>query len=137
MAQAMLNNSDNQRTLWRITLPALEVLDGASRKLDFHLDRMKVWEDAREATKVKIKERGVILDESVLAQSAEALYSNSGRPPVAVIDNTLMKDLNEANSKIQEHKDKVRAFQSWVEFLTAAKGDLELTLSDYLYFFGK
>ena len=48
-----------------------------------------------------------------------------------------MKDLNEANSKIQEHKDKVRAFQSWVEFLTAAKGDLELTLSDYLYFFGK
>ena len=137
MAQAMLNNSDNQRTLWRITLPALEVLDGASRKLDFHLDRMKVWEDAREATKVKIKERGVILDESVLAQSAEALYSNSGRPPVAVIDNTLMKDLNEANSKIQEHKDKVRAFQSWVEFLTAAKGDLELTRSDYLYFFGK
>lgn len=137
MAQAMLNNSDNQRTLWRITLPALEVLDGASRKLDFHLDRMKVWEDAREATKVKIKERGVILDESVLAQSTEALYSNSGRPPVAVIDNTLMKDLNEANSKIQEHKDKVRAFQSWVEFLTAAKGDLELTLSDYLYFFGK
>lgn len=136
MAQTMLNNSDNQRTLWRITLPALEVLDGATRKLEFHQGRLDVWNNALEETKNKIKEKGVILDESVLAQEYSP-FSNTGRPPGVALDNLLVKDLNEASNKIQEHKDKIRAFESWVEFLTAAKGDLELTLSDYLYFFGK
>jgi hypothetical protein len=137
MAQALLNNSDNQRTLWRITLPATKVLEGATKKLEFHKGRYDTWVKARDETKKKIRERGVILDESVLAESVEAMYSNSGRPPSAIIDNTLMKDLDEANRKIQEHKDKCRSFESWIEFLEAATGDLELTLSDYLYFFGK
>lgn len=136
MAQALLN-TDNMRTQWRVTLPADEVLDGAMRKLDFHNDRLKVWEKARDDTKIKLKTNGLVLDESVLEQEYVSTYSNSGRPPAVAIDNTLVKDLTEANNKIQEHKDKVRAFQSWVEFLSAAKDDLELTLSDYLYFFGK
>ena len=136
MAQAILNNSDNQRTLWQITLSADKVLIGAHQKLAFHMERMKTWRVAREETKVKLKTNGLVLDESVL-DTEYATYSISGRPPSVAIDNTLLKDLNEANAKVQEHKDKVRAFQSWVEFLEAATGDLELTLSDYLYFFGK
>lgn len=136
MAQAMLNNSDKQRTLWRITLAAEKVLEGAKAKRDWHTQRLSVWEVARDATKVKLKTNGLVLDESVL-DAEHSLYSNSGRPPGVAIDNTLLKDLNEANTKIQEHKDKLHAFESWVEFLEAATGDLELTLSDYLYFFGK
>ena len=136
MANAMLNNSDNQRTLWRITLPASKVHEGAVAKLQYHQNRLKVWENAREETKQKIKERGVILDESVLDEE-HSKYSNSGRAPSVALDNLLVKDLNEANNKINEHKDRVSGFQSWVFFLENATGDLELTLSDYLYFFGK
>ena len=136
MAQAMLNSPEALRTSWKITLDYNAVLDGAREKLEFHQNRLKVWEKALEDTKVKIRERGVILDESVLEQE-HSVYSNTGRPPAVALDNLLVKDLNEANNKINEHKDKVRSFQSWVFFLSNANGLLDLTLSDYLYFFGK
>lgn len=138
MAQAILNSSDNQRTLWRITMPAADVFQGAQDKLAWHQERLSVWEKARETTITKIKSNGVVIDESVLNGIPEkSSYSNSGRNPSVMIDNELMSDLNETNSKIAEHKDKVRSFESWVQFLGRAEGELDLTLSDYLYFFGK
>jgi hypothetical protein len=137
MAQALLK-SDNQRTLWNITMPAHEVLEGAENKLAFHKERLAVWEKARDETIAKIKSNGVVIDESVLnGTSQSSQYSNSGRAPSVMIDNELMTDLNETNTKINDHKDKVRGFDSWVQFLSRATDDLDLTLSDYLYFFGK
>ena len=138
MAQAILNSNENQRSLWRITMPAANIFQGAQDKLAWHQERLSIWEKARDTTIIKIKSDGVVIDESVLNGIPEKhLYSKSGRNPSVMIDNELMTDLNETNSKIAEHKDKVRSFESWVQFLERAEGDLDLTLSDYLYFFGK
>jgi hypothetical protein len=138
MANAMLNSSEKMRTTWKITMPAIDVLAGANEKLSWHKTRLGVWENAREKTKQKIRENGIVIDESVLEDmSLTSTYSNSGRAPSVTVNAELVRDLNETNSKIVEHKDKVDAFESWVQFLESAKDDLELTLSDYLYFFGK
>lgn len=136
MASALLNG-ENLRTTWKVSLPSYDVLDGAERKLDWHRERLAVWEKARDQTMVKIRENGVVFDESVLAGDTSSLYSNSGRAPAVTVNSELIRDLNETNSKIAEHKDKVRSFESWCQFLASAEGNLDLTLSDYLYFFGK
>ena len=118
-------------------MPAASIFQGAQEKLAWHQGRLSVWETAREDTINKIKAGGIKVDESVLNGTAQSSYSNSGRNPSVVIDNELMTDLNETNTKINTHKDMIRSFESWVQFLGRAEGDLDLTLSDYLYFFGK
>ena len=136
MASNLLS-SDNLRTSWKIKMPAANVYVAAQEKLEFHKERLAIWEEARSATIETIKSNGVVIEESVLNDFGTSTYSNSGRQPGVSVNSELVRDLNEANTKITEHKDKVRAFDSWVQFLSSATGDLELTLSDYLYFFGK
>jgi hypothetical protein len=136
MANGLLN-SDNLRTTWKVKTAAANVYVAAQEKLAYHQGRLQVWEAARDETINKIKSNGVVIDESVLNDMGSSTYSNSGRQPGVSVNTELVRDLNEANQKITEHKDKVRAFDSWVQFLSSATGDLELTLSDYLYFFGK
>ena len=137
MANALLN-SDNLRTTWKIKIKAADVHVAALMKLDYHNERVLVWEEAREKTIENIKANGVVIDDSVLNDlGVSSTYNNSGRQPGVSVNTELVRDLNEANQKITEHKDKVRGFESWTQFLAAAEGELELTLSDYLYFFGK
>ena len=136
MANALLT-SDNLRTTWKVKTAAANVYVAAQEKLEFHKDRLKIWEEARSATIETIKSNGVVIEESVLNDFGATSTYNGGRQPGVSVNTELVRDLNEANQKITEHKDKVRAFDSWVQFLSSATGDLELTLSDYLYFFGK
>lgn len=125
------------RADWLIHLDAKKILAAAKTKQKHHTERLDIWKKAQTITEDKILKEGVSIDRSVLEDLGKMSYSNSGRSPQAVIRDDLLRDLTEASSKIHEHQGKLREFDSWVEFLEFAEGELSLNLADYLYFFGK
>ena len=126
---------DGKRIGWEFKFPTVEVLAAAEAKLAFFKGRLQWWHDQADNTESEIKSSGIEIDRSLAASVG---YSNSGRDMSVKIKPELMRDIAEANSKIQEHKRNVKVYDGWVQFLSAATEDrLSLSHPDWLFFFGK
>jgi len=119
------------RTAWEFSYTASAVLAGAAKKKAFHQSRLKWWTEKKEAVKETIKAEGMDFEESL-----SDVVSNSYRQTGVNIRTDLLKDLNECNSRINVHRDKISGYDAWIEVL-GSQGDaaLALTQDDWLYFF--
>lgn len=123
----------SNRQEWKFSYQASKLLDASKAKLAFHTDRLDWWEKKKTEVLETVKAEGLEIDESVALG-----YSNSGRSTSVNIRNDLLRDLNECVSKIEEHKSKVKVYDSWIQVLSS-QGDASFDLhqDDWLFFFGK
>lgn len=135
-----------KRVKWKFQFKAEEVKTAAEAKAKFHTDRHTWWVTKKDEVMNEIKTSGISIDESIVDELGKSGYAGyqtlnvraqNGGPQVR-IDQNLVQRLNESHSKIAEHKEKVKAYTSWVEVLTAGGTQL-LTLDheDYLFFYGR
>ena len=132
----------NCRNDWNFSYKVTEVLEAAKKRLEFFKGRYKFWTDAKEETIAKIKADGLSFDDSLAAEKSSFSNgtANYGRQTSVKVDADLQRDLDECNSKINEHRNNVVVFAGWVEFLekNSASGEpLKLKHGDYLFFFGE
>lgn len=136
-----------KREKWKFQFKADEVRVAAEVKVKFHTEREAWWRAKKEEVMVEIKTSGVSIDESIVDELGKIGYSNTmhlqsvrgiGGGPQIRIDPELVQRLQECHGKVDEHKDKLKAYTAWVEVLTAGGTQL-LTLDheDYLFFYGK
>lgn len=126
---------------WTFEMPVGEVLEGAQKQLAYRQTRVEFWKDRRDEIVQKIREEGITINESEVEKLAGGTsYSNGiGNGVRVVIDNEMQVRLQEAQMKLQENREHVRQYQTWVDLLTpqSAKLSVKLDRADWLYFFGK
>lgn len=127
-----IDNSNN-RDEWKVSYLGKALADAASIKETHHNNRVKWWQDKYKEVEEKIREKGVTIHESQAAS-----YSSSGMEPQILYDVGLTKDLKEANQKIKDHGAREREYNGWRQMMDAnSNKEFELTINDWLYFFGK
>lgn len=121
-----------KRHEWQFHYSAADLKTAAEKKVEFHTQRLAFWEGKQAEVMGKIKESGLVINESVAAH-----YSNkSGRTTKVEIDEKLEEDLQECCSKVNEHKNKLKDYEGWVEVMKAQGAEsYELNADDWLFFF--
>lgn len=118
---------------WKFPYRAVDVLKGAEAKRDYHSSRVSWWEAKFEEVKKKVKEDGIEFDVS-LADITSNSYAQRGG---VTVRNDLMRDINECQQKVREHKGKTEEYAAWCEVLASQKESVvQLESDDWLYFFG-
>lgn len=122
-----------QRDKWEFEYTAAKLAEAAEAKREHHVGRLDWWQAKRAEVIQRIKDSGMDVRES-LAVSKSPGYGQAQ----IVIDSTMQKDLGEAVSKVEEHEDRVRGYDGWVQVLRAnPEARLKLHHDDYLFFFGE
>lgn len=125
-----------QRNKWEFPYTADKLLAAAEKKYVFHSGRLAVWQRAQDDTKAKIQAEGLQIDEGV--DILEASYSNRRQGPGVRIDDKLLSHLNEATTKIAEHKAKVKDYEAWIDILKSqGQASFALDHDDWLFFFSE
>lgn len=127
-----------KRSKWKFQYKVQDLLEAATKKKDFYQGRLDFWSKAKDETVKKIKDSGIVFDES-LANAPDQPYHNSGRQSSVYIDSTLRDDLSESERKILEHKDNVAIYEAWIEILSSQppKNIYNLNHDDWLFFFSE
>ncbi len=126
------------RDEWKFTYTANKLAEGAKAQQAFRLSRVDWWTDAKAKLMTEVRESGVEVSESVAAGNNYASNSTTSFGPQVTIKADLQKKLTECHQKIQGHQQAAAEYDGWVQVLSAnPESRLELTQSDWLYFFGK
>lgn len=122
-----------KRDEWEFEYTARDIAKAAVVKLNYHHERLEWWTGRQAEVMEEIRARGIQVHEG-----QSRTNTNSGYGPSVTVDTQLQRDLAEATEKITEHKQKVAAYDGWVQTLEAnAEARLKLKHDDYLYFFSK
>lgn len=135
----MMHVGSGIRDEWKFEYTAMKLATGAMAQKDFRISRVEWWTEQKSKLMAEIKESGLEVNES-LGALANLSYANttSANGPTISIRPDLQKKLSECHSKIQAHTQMVAEYDGWVQVLTAnPENRLELTQSDWLFFFGK
>lgn len=127
------------RDKWEFQYTARNLADAARRQRDFRNERVKAWEEKKAEVMAKVKETGLTVDESVADQFVNYTQAGLGwRGAQIMVDVTLQKDLSECVTKIREHRDAAKEYDSWLQVLDAhPESRMSLKLNDWMFFFGK
>jgi hypothetical protein len=123
-----------KRDEWSFAYTAAKLAEAAQTKKDTHLGKRDWWEKKKVEVMAKVRESGIDIRDSVAAS-----YSNTkgGYGPQIEIDAGMQRDLSECQAKILEHDNLVRAYDGWVQVLTAhPEARLDLEHDDFLFFYG-
>jgi hypothetical protein len=124
------------RETWKFPYPADELTAAARDKLKYYQSRLDWWTAMRDEKIKEIKADGIVITESLVSETKFAM-SNTYRPPGVSIDNELVAQVQECNSKIADHRRNVRDYTAWVQVLAAQGGAVQqLDKDDWLFFFG-
>lgn len=126
------------RDAWEFPYTADVLLKAAYGKVEFHTERITVWEKAQEETKQKIRDSGLHIDEGVDIGPGTTIYNSRNAGPQVTINDEMLRHLNEAIAKVRQHRDKIKDYGAWAEVL-ASQGQASFPLNhdDWLFFFGK
>lgn len=127
----------NERDNWKFCFSTKEVSEAISSKLGYHKGRIAWWANRRSEVMEKLKEAGVKVTESLVAQYSTTNLSNAGRGMSVNLDQELQSQLDECVRKVNEHEKAKTAFERWNSFADSWPNDkmLDLTYEDYVYFF--
>lgn len=119
---------------WQFEYSAASLLHAARNKVQLHKSRLDFWSKAKDKVMAEIRESGIDVAES----SAGSNYTKSGMTPHVVIDTTLQSKLTECHQKVHEHNNQIKDYEGWMQVMEDNPGkNFQLTIDDYLYFFGK
>jgi hypothetical protein len=122
------------RRTWEITLSTKAVLTAAKRKVAFHKTRVKHWLAVRAKAEKAVKQKGIKIVPNMHFGNTSAGY-NVPKREIAQLDDRLVEDVMNANRKVEEHRERVRGYDKYVQFLTLSDEDsLSLTIEDAEYF---
>lgn len=125
---------------WTFPVTADKLAEAAKSKHDHHIAREEWWSKKKAEVMAKIREEGLEVDESLVAEDYGAKFStaNYGRGPQVSVRNDLLRDLTECVTKIREHYNKAREYSGWHEVLSSqGQRALDLHHDDWLFFFSK
>jgi len=127
------------KSQWTVRYLPSELLDGIANKIAYHKARAEWWKDKQAEVMTKLKEAGVKVTESLVAQySASNAYSNSQRGSLSVnLDQELQTQLDDCTRKLKEHEKATSLYEHWQSFLKRSQQSesLLLTFDDYRFFF--
>ncbi len=120
------------RENWEFEFSAAKLIEAAKKKKANHSERLKFWEGSKEKVMADVRESGIEVSESLATT-----HSNRGVGPRVMVRNDLQAKLTECHDKIQEHAEKIRAYDGWAQVLEGnSETRLRLNADDYLFFFG-
>lgn len=126
------------RDEWKFAYTAEKLLEAATAKKTFHEGRLTWWTDKQKEVEATIRSEGIEIDESVAIGTSNYANSFTGRGANVTIRNDLVRDLQECVSKAQEHREKVRGYDAWIQVLASqGRAAFDLHQDDWLFFFGK
>jgi hypothetical protein len=123
------------RRNWVITLSRTAVLTAAKRRAAFHKARVKHWLAVRGKAEKAVKMKGIKIVPNIHFGNTSVGY-NMPKREIAQLDEKLINEVMDANRKVEEHRERVRGYEKYVQFLTLMDTDdeLELTIEDAEYF---
>lgn len=130
-----MNDEVTFRDKWQFEYAGVDLWKAAQRKVVYHNERLAWWEAQNAAVMAEVRESGIEVSES-----QAALYSNTTRHmgPQVMVRNDLQRKLEECHIKTQEHSDRIREYEGWVQVLSAnATERLKLSHADWLFFFAQ
>lgn len=129
----MTEQSTIKRNEWTFNYTTKQLEQATLQKVEFHSNKVNWWKSKQQETMQKVRDSGIEIKESL----AEG-YSNRAFRPQIQVEASLDRDLVETHTKINEHQDKLREYQGWLQVFQANPDQtLPLSHNDYLYFFGK
>lgn len=106
----------NMKHEWKVQVTAAELLKAALAKRDHHAERLKHWQEQRDAAEIKLRSEGVEFRET------GGSYSNSSKAGgvAVVVDPQLQKAFEEARGKVDEHWHLTERYARWASFFGRA-----------------
>lgn len=120
------------RADWKFPFTPGEIAEAASRRMEYHEERMVFWGNAREEAKAAIEEKGFEVRDYAVT---------GGQRAEVVVDPALAQRLGEADRKLKEHNEKTEIYGGWFRVLERASNhpfcpDPLLLDHDDIRFFG-
>lgn len=114
------------RQSWKFQYRGDQVLAAAVKKLGYHQDRLKSWQEESLKADKDLRATGLEFREMAITGGARV---------DAVLDPQKQSRLNECRSKVTEHKTASEGYERWARVLTANQDQLlELDIDDATYF---
>ncbi|EDN65898.1 hypothetical protein BGP_0965 [Beggiatoa sp. PS] len=118
------------RGSWEFHYAPTEVLKAVEAKIKHHQERLDWWTSEQEQAETKLKEKGFDYREN---------FRSGGSDVVIVGDPELAKRTKDCSSKVREHQEQIKTYESWVRALTtkvqrAPDTPLTLWMDDILFF---
>jgi hypothetical protein len=118
------------RESWDFVYETSQVLAAAQQRVAHHQGRMDWWSAELQTAETKLKEKGFEYREE---------HRSIGPGVVIVGDPQLASRVTECRRKMEEHSEKLRAYESWVRALSGKEkrehgGTLVLKIQDVEFF---
>lgn len=111
---------------WTFEVPAKKLLSAARQKHDYHTERKLYWYDVLEKTEKEMISGGI---------KVKKYPVSGGMRRERSFDTALERRCNEAEEKIERHKNRIEEYGRFMAALSEAEGrSFELDISDWEFF---
>jgi hypothetical protein len=125
----MFEDKPNRET-WKFNYRSSDIVAACSHKLEYHKSRENHWREEFKKAEENLRTQGISID-TIPDLPA---FNNSYKQEVS-IDQKILKEVRDAQSKINEHITKQKEYNKYYRALLSRNMSLELTVDD-LDFFG-
>lgn len=122
------------RHTWEISVRRSDLLAATRKKVAFHKTRVRHWLAVRAKAEKAVKQKGIKIVPNIHFGNSTVGY-NMPKREIAQLDDKLVEDVMRANGKVEEHRERVRSYDRYVQFITLSKQTyLALTIEDAQFF---
>ena len=119
------------RDFWTFSYSAADVSDAAQRRADYHAERLKHWEGARDELEKKIRAEGIEFNSRV----RPGQMSNTGYRNQPVLARDMIDAHNDAQERVSFHTTAQRSMEGFARVLRVHSAEqVDLTVEDVLHF---
>lgn len=134
----MSDNRTAHRAYWEFTISREAMIEAVGKKLDHHAERLAHWEGRMEYAETDLRENGIDFRDAVKPMPRTSVLAASSTPSQyfqqPVMHQEKLSVLQEAQWKVDEHRDMLKTFRSWSRALPHGPAEYTLTFDDVIFF---
>ena len=126
------------RENWEFEYTAAQLNEAATKKMEFHGERLVWWKDKRASVMATIRAEGIEINENIALEFRNPKSQDWNNGSQVMIRNDLQKALQECQEKLAHHTNKLQNYAGWQQMLGAnPHAKQQLDIEDWLFFFAK
>jgi hypothetical protein len=123
---------------WQFAYTAAQLAQAATRKMEFHTERLAWWKQKRASVMATIRSEGIEINEKIALEYRSPKSGDWNNGSQVMIRNDLQKALHECQDKLSHHTGKLSEYSGWHQLLNANPSTTQqLDIEDWLFFFEK
>jgi hypothetical protein len=124
------------REKWEFEYTAAQLTEAATKKIEFHQERLAWWKEKRATVMATIRAEGIEINEKIVMEYRSPKSQDWNNGSQVMIRNDLQKALHECQDKLAHHTGKLQDYSGWQQMLGAnPDAKQHLDIEDWLFFF--